>query len=300
MAASRHSCSIRSILSGFTVSAWRRGKPRRRNRLIRTEIVSPNGVFAQCGDERLVSGAIVFGHRDQERYRALANNNRHPDGLTGRCCLRQHQLRLARANKLDIALGKQFGVQQRAVLGAARVVDRVAQAQIVEPIGTAGMLAASDQKRIDQPFAGDQRPAGAIELGIEEAEIERRVVNDKRRVRKKSDQVVGLLAKERLVLEELFAEAVNREGFGRHAALGIEIDVKGLAGRDAIDQFDATDLDQTMVVQRIETGRFSIKNNFAHRNRTGSSAAVAYLAESPRPSSILAIARRMSRTCARA
>ena len=64
------------------------------------------------------------------------------------------------------------------------------------------MLAAGDQKRIDQPFTRDQRPAGALELGIEKAEIERRIVDDKRRVAEKGDQVVGRFDKKRLVLEE--------------------------------------------------------------------------------------------------
>src|SRR5215831_11111334 len=76
----------------------------------------------------------------------------------------------------------ELGIQQRAVLGAARVIDRVAHAQIVQPVGAAGMLAAGDQKRVDQPLTRDQGPAGALELGVKKAEIERRVVDDKRRV----------------------------------------------------------------------------------------------------------------------
>ena len=37
-----------------------------------------------------------------------------------------------------------------------------------------------------------------------------------------------------------------------------------VAGRDAIDELDTADLDQAMAVQRIETGRFGIKHDFAH------------------------------------
>ena len=43
------------------------------------------------------------------------------------------------------------------------------------------MLAPRNQQRIDQALARDRRPAGALELGVDKAEIERCVVNHQRR-----------------------------------------------------------------------------------------------------------------------
>jgi hypothetical protein len=54
------------------------------------------------------------------------------------------------------------------------------------------------------------------------------------------------------------------EGFGRHVALGIDMPVKGLPGRHAVEYLDAADFDQPVTAQRIETGGFGIENDFAH------------------------------------
>src|SRR5882757_4599252 len=57
---------------------------------------------------------------------------------------------------------------------------------------------------------------------------------------------------------------MHGERFRRHLALGIDVTVKGLAGRHAVEDFDATDLDQTVAPQRVEAGGFGIENDFAH------------------------------------
>ena len=72
----------------------------------------------------------------------------------------------------------------------------------------------------------------ALELGVEEAEIEHRVVRDQRRVADEGEELVGDLGEQRLVLEELGRQAVHREGLGRHVALGIEVAVERRAGRE--------------------------------------------------------------------
>ncbi len=84
--------------------------------------------------------------------RRIAGPNPDVDGFG-----RQDQLRLPRPDQIDIDFGQQFGVEQRAVLGATGIVDRVARAQIVEPVRDAGMLAARQQQRIDQPVTCDDR-----------------------------------------------------------------------------------------------------------------------------------------------
>src|SRR5690606_1223682 len=52
-----------------------------------------------------------------------------------------------------------------------------------------------------------------------------------------------------------------------HRPLGIEIGVKATAGRDVVDEFDATDLDDP-IAQWAESGGFGIEDDFArHRAR---------------------------------
>ena len=59
---------------------------------------------------------------------------------------------------------------------------------------------------------------------------------------------------------------MHREGFRRHGPFGIEIAVKGLPGRHAVENLDAADFDQPIAAQRIKAGGFGIENDFAHEN----------------------------------
>ena len=45
---------------------------------------------------------------------------------------------------------------------------------------------------------------------------------------------------------------------------GIDVDVEGAAGREAVDQLDAADLDDA-VLARIEAGGFGVEDDLAHR-----------------------------------
>jgi len=57
---------------------------------------------------------------------------------------------------------------------------------------------------------------------------------------------------------------MHRECFRRHVALRIEMPVKGLPGRHAIDYLDAADFNQPGRPQRVEARGFGIENDFAH------------------------------------
>ena len=72
---------------------------------------------------------------------------------------REAEHRLARADQLDIDFRQQFGVEQRAVLGALRIVDPVAHAQIVELVGAARMLAPRQHQCVDDALAPEDRLA---------------------------------------------------------------------------------------------------------------------------------------------
>lgn len=64
------------------------------------------------------------------------------------------------------------------MLGAAGIVDGVARTQIVKPVRHAGMLAARQRQGIDQTIARDRRSRHLAKFGIDETDIERRIVND--------------------------------------------------------------------------------------------------------------------------
>src|SRR5579872_3427224 len=122
------------------------------------------------------------------------------------------------------------------------MVDGVADTQIVEPVRCTGMLAARKKQRIDQPLAPDQRTAGALKLGVEEADIEAGVVDDERSIAEEPDELIGNSCKSRLVLEEFVAQSMDHERLRRHVALGIEINMECLTRRDTVDQLDTADL----------------------------------------------------------
>ena len=88
-----------------------------------------------------------------KRHRPFAHDDRLAGDAVRRGGLRQNELRLPGADQLDIDFGQELGIEQRAMLGAAGIVDRVAHAQIVEPVRSARMLAARKQQRIDHALA---------------------------------------------------------------------------------------------------------------------------------------------------
>ena len=60
--------------------------------------------------------------------------------------LDQNELGLTGAYELEIDFREKLRIKQGAVLGAARIVDVVAQAQIIQTIGPGGVLAARQQQ----------------------------------------------------------------------------------------------------------------------------------------------------------
>ena len=106
--------------------------------------------------------------------------------------------------------------------------------------------------------------AAALELEIEEAEVEAGIVRDERRILDEVEQLLGLLREARLVRQEDRCEAVDRFGLARHVALGIEISVEVPAGLDAVEHLDAADLDHAVAAGRVEPGGFGVENDFPH------------------------------------
>jgi hypothetical protein len=110
----------------------------------------------------------------------------------------------------------------------------------------------------------DRGAAAAIELRIDEARVEARIVDDERRIADEGEQVVDDIGEQRLVGEEFGREAVHPEGLLGHVALRIDVTVKRLPGRNRVEQLDAADLNQPIAAQGIEAGRFGIEHDLAH------------------------------------
>ena len=92
----------------------------------------------------------------------------------------------------------------------------------------------------------ETRHVQAREFGIEKTDIEGRVVDDDVGARNIRSQLVGDFAELRLVRQELRGQAMNREGALFRITLGIDVLVKIIAGKLAIDQFHAADLDDAI------------------------------------------------------
>ena len=126
------------------------------------------------------------------------------------------------------------------------------------------MLAPCQQQRVDQPFAKDRRPFDAVKFSVDEAAVERCVVNHQRRIRNEIEKLVDHLGKQRLARQELGGKAMHGERLGRYVTFGIDVSMKGLAGRHAIKNLDAADFDQPIAAQGIKARGFGIENDFAH------------------------------------
>src|SRR5262249_42727111 len=112
--------------------------------------------------------------------------------------------------------------------------------------------------------ARDRRLADALQLGIDEAEVEGGVVRHQRCRTDEIDQLIDDFRKVRLVAQELAREPVHRNGIGPNTAARIDVAMKGLSAWDAVDQLDAADLDQPVTLIRIKPGCLGIEHDFPH------------------------------------
>ena len=121
------------------------------------------------------------------------------------------------------------------------------------------------RQRIHHPVPFEQRPRHPFQLGVDEAEIEGRVMHHQDRALDEGEHVVGELGEARLVEQELGGEPVHLEGLVGNIALGVQMAMPNPPRRDAIDQLDAADLDDAMAVERVEPRRFRIEHDFAQK-----------------------------------
>jgi hypothetical protein len=109
-----------------------------------------------------------------------------------------------------------------------------------------------------------ERPAQHSELGIKERDIESGIVEDEGGVTQKLKETVNNFSKGRHGAQEVFAQAVNGECFGRHVAFRIDVLVKMPAGWDMVHHFDGANLNNAVSESGIKPSGFRIEYNFAH------------------------------------
>ena len=146
-------------------------------------------------------------------------------------------------------------------------IDAVALAERIEAARRARMPPPRQRQRIDHAVPAERRPRQPVELGIEEAEIEGRVVHHQHRAFDEGQHVVGKLGEARLVAQELGGQPVHLEGLVGHLALGVHVAMPHPARRDAVDQLDAADLDDAVAVERVEPRGLGIEHDLAQMPR---------------------------------
>ena len=177
---------------------------------------------------------------------------------------REIEAGLPAAEQLEIDLGQEPAIDLGAVLVADRQVDREAAAQRVEA-GRRAREAAARQRRAcrqrGRRAAG--RPSRASSA-LRKARSNSALWMTSRSPPIKASSSSAIAANGGWLGEELGGDAVHRERFLRHVALGIDVAVEFAPGRDVVHQLDAGDLDDAMPVIRVEPGGFGVEHDLAH------------------------------------
>src|SRR5690606_1575180 len=156
----------------------------------------------------------------------------------------------------------------RPVQGAMGVGNAVTVTQRVKRIALAWMQLARIQQRVSDLFAQrfDGRQANARQLGVQEARVERRVVNDQLAAADEVYELLGHLFESRKPRQKFGGEAVHLQRLRVAVAIGVHVQVQMIAGNRAVYQLDAGELDDTMPLCRIQAGGFGIKNDLPHES----------------------------------
>src|SRR6185437_11900207 len=173
--------------------------------------------------------------------------------------------RLLPARHREPHVGEELRVEERAVQRAPGVVHRVALAQRVEGVLLARMEVARELERIaDGAEARERGPPDALELLVEERDVERRVVDEELGAFDELEELVGDVAEERLVGEVLEREAVHLARRGVDGALGIHVAMEMPAGRAAPVELEARELDDAVPRTRLEARRLRVQDDSSH------------------------------------
>jgi hypothetical protein len=150
------------------------------------------------------------------------------------------------------------------------VVDVQPPAQHVQAVALAGKLLARQRHRVEHAGAAGKpvrSEAGACQLGIEEADVERGVVRDDLGAVDEREELRRDLGKARLVQQELVADAGDRPRALVDGAIGIALVVERATGGPMLHQLHAADLDHAMPPLDFKAGGFGVEDDLAHAGR---------------------------------
>src|SRR6266536_408712 len=149
---------------------------------------------------------------------------------------------------------------------AMRVVDSEPLAQRIEVVALAGEHLAREAQRVGElrVHASAHLMSGHSKLKVEKSDVERRVVNDPLGATREIEELGDDVAEFRLAAQVVPRLAMD---FGRaevDVALRVDEELDHAAGRAAVDDLEAGQLDDPMALQRIEAGRLGVEDDLTH------------------------------------
>jgi hypothetical protein len=173
--------------------------------------------------------------------------------------------RVLAARHRQVDLGQQFGIEQCAVQRAVELLTPRRSHSASSELRLPGNIwRASRSVSITLPACSRNGGRPALEFHIEEAKVERRVVDDQFGVLHEVADLVGDLGELGLVGQEIEREPVHGDGVLMDVALGVDVEVQVAAGQAAVHQFHAADFDQAVACGVVEAGGFGIENDLSH------------------------------------
>ena len=172
----------------------------------------------------------------------------------------------------QIDFGEELRVKQRAVQAAVAVIDAVVFAERVQIVFGNGDFVFGELQGISEREAVFEFEAGfgEFEFAVKEGLIERHVVRDELiRAIKIGKQIFEDSGKGRLTGDAFVGDAVHTHRVRVNALFGVDVLVKVVFGRAAVDEFDAADFYDAVTfgfVTAIEVhaGGFGIEDDLAH------------------------------------
>src|SRR5687768_2970384 len=105
-------------------------------------------------------------------------------------------------------------------------------------------------------------------LVIEEADVEVGVVDDELGAAHEVEELVAHLREQGLAGEEFAGQPGDLLRARLHVALRIEVALEAAPGRAALEQLDATDLDDAIALFPRQAGRLGIQHHLPHQSRS--------------------------------
>ncbi len=102
------------------------------------------------------------------------------------------------------------------------------------------------------------------EFRVEEADVEVGVVDHEFGAFHEGEEFRRDVGERRLRGEELVGDAVHRERARVDFAVRLQVAMPVAAGRPAVHELDAADLDDAVTFRDLESGRFGVKDDLAH------------------------------------